>query len=367
MPDILAAGRTAGRFGATQLVSIELAALVAASAAYGLPPVAAGIAGGVTAFVLVVTLGRSGGRWIYEAVAARRRLGTVAGFATCTATDRGTEFGVGVDESGWFAAVAVVAPDGLSRDPSALLRLDWLARLAAEPSVPASTLQAVVRQVDGPAAGLDPAAAPAAASYRLLRQALGLPPQRQVWLVARLAPRDAAHVAADRGGGAAGVHKALANTLARLGTGLAEAGLAYRVLDETALRAAVTVACGLPSSAAGPPRELWSRVEAADATHVSFAVRAWAAGRPAAVLAELLQVPGASAVSAAVVFGSVGAQSVVTLVRVAAPPGALAGCVTALLETAGRLGVTLARLNGEQAAGVYATAPTGAPIGLARW
>ncbi len=80
-----------------------------------------------------------------------------------------------------------------------------------------------------------------------------------------------------------------------------------------------------------------------------------------------MQVPGSSAVSAAVVFGSVGAQSVVTLVRVAAPPGDLAGCVTALLDTAGRLGVTLARLNGEQAAGVYATAPTGAPIGLARW
>jgi type VII secretion protein EccE len=402
MPDLMAAGRSAGRFGAAQLVSVELAAVVAVAVAYGLPPVTSAICGVVTLVVLVLTLGRSGGRWTYEVVAARRRLArrrreglraagaaaprraVLAAFApdlsTRTATDRGTAFGVGMDEFGWFAAIAVVPPDGLSRDPAGTLGLDWLARLAAETSVPASTLQAVVREADGPPPGVDPAS-PAAASYRMLRRALGLPAGRQIWLVARLAPRDGALVSAGRGGGEEGVHKALATTLARIGTGLTEAGLSYRILDEAALRAAVTVACGL-SVVPGthPPRERWSRVESDGAVHVSFAVRSWPAEPPAAALSDLARVPDALAVSTAVVFGpralppapdepapTAGPVPVRTLIRVAAGPDTVASCVATLRETAARLGVTLVRLNGEQGAGVYATAPTGATIGLAPW
>jgi type VII secretion protein EccE len=401
MPDIMGASRAAGRFGVAQLVSVELALVVVAASAFGLPPVAAAISGAITALMLAMTLGRSGGRWMYEVVGAQRRLSrrrraglraadaapaqraVLAAFApdlsTRTATDRGTEIGVGMDEFGWFAAIAVVPPDGLSRDPAAALRLDWLARLAAEPSVPASTLQAVVRQVDGPAPGVDPGS-PSAASYRLLRKALGLPPSRQIWLVARLAPRDGAVAAAGRGGGEAGVHKALATTLKRLATGLAEAGLTYRILDEPALWAAVTVACGLPAAAVSPPRERWSRVEAGGAVHVCFAVRSWTTARPADALSELLRVPDASAVSTAVVFGprtvppSPDAPApppapvpVRVLVRVAAAPDQVTSCVDALQATAARLGLKLVRLNGEQGAAVYATAPTGTTIGLAPW
>lgn len=396
MPDVMAADRSAGRFGAAQLVSVELAAVVAAAAAFGLPPITSAVCGAIMLIVLVTTLGRSGGRWMYEIVAARSRLtrrrraglraagaappqrAALAAFApdlsTHTATDRGTEFGVGIDEFGWFAAIAVVPPDGLSRNPARALPLDWLARLAAEPSLPASTLQAVVRQVDGPPPGVDPGS-PAVASYQMLRKALGLPAGRQIWLVARLAPRDGALASAHRGGGEAGVHKALATTLSRLGTGLTEAGLSYRVLDEAALRAAVAVACGLPvarsaAQAAGPIRERWSRVEADGAVHVSFAVRSWPAHTPAEALSELVRVPDAAAVSAAVVFGpgaAPQAPSARAFVRVAAAPDKLSSCVGHVQVTGGQLGLKLVRLNGEQGAGVYATAPTGATIGLAPW
>lgn len=401
MPDMMAPERPAGRFGTTQLVSVELAAVTAVAAVFALPPVAAAVCGAVAGLMLVVTLGRSGGRWTYEVVAAHRRLSrrrragllaadaaspqhaVLAAFAPDltmrTVADRGNSIGVGMDEFGWFAAIAVVPPDGLSRDPATALKLDWLARLAAEPSLPASTLQVVVQQVDGPAPGVDPSSA-AAKSYRLLKQALSLPPSRHIWLVARLAPRDGAHVAAGRGGGETGVHKALITTLSRLGTGLTEAGLAYRILDEAALRAAVNVACGLPVVAVSPPRERWSRVEAGGAVHVTFAVGSWPDARPGDALSDLLRVPDALAVSTSVIFGprilppspdeSAPTPAPVparTLLRVAAAPDEIASCVNAVQQRAAHLGLKMVRLNGEQGAGAYATAPTGAIMGLAPW
>lgn len=66
----------------------------------------------------------------------------------------------------------------------------------------------------------------------------------------------------------------------------------------------------------------------------------------------------------ATALNRVGVQA---LVRVVAPPGAVDVGVQQLLAAAGRLGVRLVRLDGDQAGGVYATAPTGATIGLVPW
>ena len=68
------------------------------------------------------------------------------------ATDRNGTLGIGEDELGWFAAIALAPRDGLSRTEQGSLRLDWLAQL----TVPASTVQVVVRAVPLPSAGLDP-------------------------------------------------------------------------------------------------------------------------------------------------------------------------------------------------------------------
>jgi hypothetical protein len=174
--------------------------------------------------------------------------------------------------------------------------------------------------------------------------------------------------------------------LARVGNGLTAANLQYRVLDADDLRQALIVACGLeqsggapiarPPAGPGQARERWSWWQAAGAVHVCFAVRGWPADPRSDLLAELAHVPAASAVSTAVVLRPVrdghadagGARVAVrTMLRVTAAPDRIGGCVRHLLAIARRRDVRLVRLNGEHAVGVYATAPTGAAVGVAPW
>src|SRR5690349_5798458 len=71
-----AVGRSprAGRFGAAQAITIELAAMVAAAAFYAFTLAVAVAAGAATLLVVVVSLVPVGGRWWYEAVGAWLRL-----------------------------------------------------------------------------------------------------------------------------------------------------------------------------------------------------------------------------------------------------------------------------------------------------
>lgn len=401
MPDLMATGRLAGRFGATQVVALECAAIAIGAALYAFPPIPVAITGGLAAVLLLVTVGRLGGRWNYEALAAwlrmrgRRQTGTQAALAVGpyradlaalaphlviqTAVERAGTMGVGEDELGWFAAIGISAHDGLSRGNGATLRLDWLARLMAESSLPASTLQVVVRHVPLPAAVLD-ARSPCARSYQELRETLSVPGHRDVWIAVRLGLRDGALAADERGGELAGVHRALAASLARVSAGLTTAGLEHRVLDPVDLYHALTGACGpdpvtgRQRNASPTAREKWSRWRARNAVHVCFAVRGWPANPAHDLFAELARVPAALSVNTAVVFGEGGhvgdagtRVGVRTLVRIAAEPEVVGTCVQQLRTAARGLGIQLLRLDGEQAAGVYATAPTGTTIGLEPW
>lgn len=388
----MTAARPAGRVGAAQLVVVEVVAIAAAAAVFALPPAAAGVVGAVVAAGLLGAAVRFRGRWGYEVVGARWRLarrrraarqeagaGAAIGLLApeltlATARDRGGAVGIGEDGAGWFAAVAVLPHDGLARGAATELRLDRLARLAADPAFPAGVLQVVTRRAPAPAAGDDPRAS-YARSYSELRRALGVPGPLDIWLAVRLGPRDGAAAAADRGGGRAGVHRALAAAVSRVGSELAAMGIAYRVLDADSLRLALTVACGPLSP--GPARESWSRWQAGTEAHVCFAVRGWperGAGDP---FARLTDVPSATSVHAALLLtpsraddqsgGDGGGVAAQTVVRVAAATGDVSACVKHLHATAATLGVRLVRLNGEQAAGVYATTPTGAATGLVPW
>jgi type VII secretion protein EccE len=401
-----AGARTAGGFGATQLVAVELVVVAVSTAVLTGTAVTAGVTGVVAAVLLVGALGRFGDRWGYEAVAARHRwwrrrravartsarppagppapLRPLAGELRITSvTDRGTAIGVGQDELGWFAVLAVAPPAG---GDGAVLRLEWLARLVAEATLPVSTVQLVTRYLAAPSAGLDERTA-CVRSYRELLGDAALPAHREIWLAARLGPADAAHAAAARGGDLAGVHKALASALARLGTGLDATGLRHRVLDADELRETLTVACGLEQPLAGglggpvpagaaPAVERWASWHAAGAVHVCFGVRGWPAQARPDLLAEVSRAPGAVTVHTAVLLrplrdgpaegGGDAPVAVRALVRVVAAPERIAGCVAQVLGNARRLGVRLNRLDGEQASGVYATAPTGA-TGAPQW
>ena len=396
MPDVMATGRLAGRFGTTQAVALELAVVAVVTVPY-LPLAWGAVIGAGAILLLAGGLFRFGGRWGYETVTAwlrlvRRRAGARAArtgpyrgdlpilaprLSIHAARQRTGAIGVGEDELGWFAAIALTPVDGLSRGHGATLRLDWLARLVADASLAASTLQIVVRHTPLPSAGLEPASA-CARSYQALREALGVPAQRDVWIAVRLGLRDGAQAAAQRGGDLAGVHRALASALGRISAGLAAADLDHEVLDAAGLHRSLTVACGqypasLSSGSASPTREAWSAWRGHRAVHVCFAVKSWPAAAPPHLFTELARLPQALSVSTAMVFSGtapVAGQRIVpvrTLVRVAAAPEVVGSCVRELRSTARRLGVPLVRLDGEQAAGVYATAPTGAAIGLAPW
>jgi hypothetical protein len=101
------------------------------------------------------------------------------------------------------------------------------------------------------------------------------------------------------------------------------------------------------------------------ADHVCYAVSGLTS--PGSDLfAELAQVPGAFSVCTAIAFsptdppGRIGARMVV---RVVATPEAVAACGRQLRAGVRALGLSLVRLDGEQAAGVYATTPTAAAVG----
>jgi type VII secretion protein EccE len=272
-------------------------------------------------------------------------------------TDRGNAIGIGQDRMGWFAAVAITGLDG-----QVVLRLDWLARLLSDFSVPVSSLQVVVRQA--PFAHPPDEQTYCAMSYRELLGAAPAPVNREIWLAVRLGPSDAADAASGRGGGVAGVHKAVTAVLARIGTALTAAGLAHRVLDAPTLRRILLITCGVPR--VGWVREKWTGWHSGGLVHMGFALRAWPSNPPPSLLSQLAQVPAAAVVNTAVVLrpNSSPNPGVRVLLRIACAADRVTECVRQAHGTANQLGTKLIRLDGEHAAAVYATAPTGAPYGV---
>ncbi|GAB2922435.1 hypothetical protein GCM10027280_07070 [Micromonospora polyrhachis] len=209
--------RTAGRFGAVQLVAIEATAM-AGAAAYMLTPALGGIVVGTALLIAIGVLCRVRGRWVYETLGTRSRLvrrrratrraarqtaelamrdttpdprlvAVAPGLTVTTVPHRSGAFGVGQDPLGWFAAVAVLPTPAVSGGGGVQIRPSRLAELAAEPALPASSIQLVVRHRPLPAATLHPESA-CAASYRELQEAAAqVPVHREVWLATRLNPR----------------------------------------------------------------------------------------------------------------------------------------------------------------------------------
>lgn len=378
MPELIAGDRAAGRFGAVQLVAAELAVIAGGGAtviAAAAPPVSAGLAG-AAALLVGTTLGRSGGRWIYEAAEAKlrhigRKSPRASGLAalvpdlTITGyTDRGTAIGIGQDSLGWFAAVVIALPDD-----RLAMRVDWLAQLLTDFTVPVSTLQLVTRQV--PLSNPVDEATPCAMSYRELLGMAPMPANREVCVAVRLGPEDAARAAYGRGGGVTGVHKAMAAVIARISTALVTAGLNHHVLDANGLKRVLNIHCGLFQE--GPVADRWSGWHAAGFVHVAYAVRGWPGTPSPRLLTELAQVPTAAAIHTAVVLRPNGSHNnavaprLRVLLRLAATPDRIAQATRQLHDAARLRKAKLTRLNGEHAAAVYATAPTGSVHGVALW
>jgi type VII secretion protein EccE len=345
-----------------QLIAIELAMFAVGGAILAGDPVYVVVAGVAAAILLALTLGRSSGRWLYQLLAARRRLrrrrqdvravlrdtgdvelaAVVPGVSIRALIDRGTAIGIGQDPAGWFAAVSVLSWIGPVAQHPPALGLDRLARLLTDPVMPVSAMHLVSHRA---ATTLETGAAP----------------NELVWLALRLGSWDAADAAANRGGGLDGVDRALAAALGRIGTLLAGADMPHEVLDADSLRHALTVSCGLRRPGGQPESQVderWKLWSAEGAVHVCFAVRAWPAQPAPDLLDQIGRLP-AAAVDTAILLAPHGSDVTLrALVRVTATPERIAESVRRLRENAARLGVHLVRTDGEHATGVYGTAPT---------
>ena len=269
--------------------------------------------------------------------------------------DRGSRFGVGQDDRGWFLACAVApeADEPVDHAEAGFAGLDLLTastidravRVLAEFNGPFSVAQVVARTlVRRPVPG---------------QPAVG---QRDVWVAVRLSVPDARVEAVNRGGGIPGVHRTMAALAGRLGKALTGAGLAYLVLDRDELRDAVASAAGL-DLVAEPQVETWTGLTGGGWTQRCLELR----GRSEVSLGALVDAVTATSVvshTLSVVVGRDG-RVAAPLLRVAAVDGELAGLVEVVREVARRHSTAPRQLDGRHGPGIYASAPVAAESVLA--
>jgi type VII secretion protein EccE len=375
--------RRAGRVGPISvghLVVVELVAVAllgGLAADHGTPGVWFTVAALASALVLVGAFARTRGRWWYERRALRSRwrrrrrqvartpaaraLGALApGLSVRAVEDRGTRIGVGQDEDGWFAVLAVGPRTSPWGDGDEGIRLDRLTGLLTDASVPVSSISVVSQAVPAPGAVLDPQSR-AAQSYRQLVHNDPVLAEQAVWVTVRLSPADAAAAAANRGGGLAGVDRAIAAALGRVGKTLGTTDLPVRILDPAALLDALTTSSGL---AAGAGTEEWTSWQAGGVGNVGFWLSRWPRGPVEELFAALTRV-SAAVVSVAVTAQPCGAEGqlrVACLVRVAAGPKTLPKVAGEVVDAARQAGARLRRLDGEHGLATYATLPTAAAV-----
>lgn len=380
--------RRRGWMGAVAVGQVVTLQVAAAGVLLGLifGPVGLAVGGFVAVVLLVFAFVPAGGRWLFETIglrwelAGRRRrrprpnvedprLRALTELAPTLVLhdvlDRMNRVGIGSDGDGWFAAIAIANPVGLRAVGSAGLPLDGLVQVLVDGGVRGVRIQLVTHAVPAPTAQL-PATSPAVASYAQLPGLDGgaTAAQRHTWLAVRLPADVAAAAAASRGGGPDGVAKALAATVGRLAKVFAAAGIDHRVLDAPALLDALARCCGVDVVGVSAERrfdERWDHVAVTGLAHRTLTVSRWPDQRPGepGLIAQLARTPGASTTVALSLDDPVdGVAGIRTVVRLAAPPALLPAAVEAARGIAQRAGAKLGALPGQQAAGMYATAPT---------
>jgi type VII secretion protein EccE len=216
-----------------------------------------------------------------------------------------------------------------------------------------------------------PSSSPALRSYLEVLGPLPAAARRTTWIAVRLDPRRCPDAVAERGGDVTGCHRALVAALSRVRATLESKGVAARPLDtDQLLRAGICAAelSGI-TGAAGSAQpvtvsEGWTTVTAAGVGHTSYAITAWGTTSAERHLTALTGVRALSTTVALVISPGEGGSEVGLrgLVRVSARnPAELQAADGQLRAAAQQLGVGLRPLAGQQAAGLAATLPLGAP------
>lgn len=366
-----------GRFGRTQLVVVEVAVVAVGLAVISGAMIAMIVTGVSALAVLLLGCGRSGGRWSYQVFAARTALRKRRSAAQNRQRDghqpvdiqlhnhedRGSLLGIGQDDRGWFAAVAVGGDDAMiSPDPTPI-PLDRLTRLLDEGSARPSALQIVTLRVSETDAS--PARSACAESYRELTQSLvggagGLAAEL-TWIAVRLDTSDALVATVERGGGLEGVAKALAAAIGRVVKLLAGAGITYRVLDGEALLDALQASCGFdPVATRGTGLgERWRDWLVGELAQRSFEVNDWPSQPAVGSLGQLMAAPADRLVVSVTLRPGDSQLRIGTIVRVMTSPPALTATCQRVTDHAARIGFRLRPLHGLHGPAILASAPTG--------
>lgn len=246
----------------------------------------------------------------------------------------GSRVGVAVDGAGWFA-VAEVAPQ------------------ADQPGVPCEVLVRALAGTDAPGTALQ-----VVTHYEHGERAA-------IWVAVRLDARSLVEAGAEAGAeGLDGVPAAVVVLVRRLVRTLHRDGFSAAPLDRTGLLAALARSCALDrahgTGQAPESSEEWRSWYTGGVAHRTFWVRGWSRIADAG---ELLATFGCmdavlTSVSIVVVPDGDGAN-VRCLARVCARPRDLDRICDNLGLSVQHFEATLFQLDGEQAAGAYASAPTG--------
>ncbi|MEV0647875.1 type VII secretion protein EccE [Phytomonospora sp. NPDC050363] len=329
-----------------------------------------------------------GARWL-RLVFRRRRdrrkpaevAALAAGIELSTVTERGMSLGVAFDGTGWFAGLTV------DSDEPPHLAFGVLSGILLGSGAPVSSVQLVTQTVPLTSSTL-PRAEPEAdeeddtdgikpewrfpgddVTTTQVMNGLPLFARRDAWFVVRLDVQGASRIAAERGGGAVGIQRALGGTVGRLMKGAKQVGVNLRPLDATGLDEAVRQSLGAESAAvetADKVAEDWRTWSLGDLDQVTFTLHGKLPGaeelrRLWTEVAELQSAFCAVSISMRRASDRPVEKrlSVRCLIRVAAGHEDIDGLVEELTKLAVDNSVKLRRCNGRQGPAAYASAASG--------
>jgi type VII secretion protein EccE len=347
-------GRRSGRPGLLTLARLLVFEALVVAALYVLSPrpwlmILVAV---LAVFLTVLLFGRSRGRWWSESALLwlryRRRGGTVGVSADdprltalcelvpdLTVEDLPGGLGMGGDGAGWFAVLEVATAGAAGAVPP--VPLAALARLTTDAEQAGVVIQLVSHNAAGPEGR-----------------------ERVVWVAVRL---DAKAVAEST---LAGDHRVdvpavLAEMVRRAEKVVKRRGLVARALGADELLRALARSCDLlPASSAVPVREAWQVWHSHRLAHRCYWLSSWPdAERGTGLLAQLADLPATLVSIAFVLEPTFDGTTMSCVVRVASLPSSLGLACERAEELVRRAGGRLSRLDGQQAPGVYASAPSG--------
>jgi len=373
-----------GPVNVLQLVVLE-GVIVAALALLGYHPILLVVGIILMIAVVVVTFARSGGRWWVERMLLRRQYHRRRGSGHLPADDMrlvalhrlvpdltvqtvegsgGTEIGVGRDGAGSFAVVAVVPPAGVNGDPLGDLPLTKLAGVVQDAEQPGAILQVVRHAM--PVANAAGGSPPAAESYRGLadQYGVGAIADQATWVTVRFDSRSVAEAAVGEAQDGRETPAMLAALVRRVGKVLRRAGLEHQVLNADALLDALLRSCDLDvpegSTTQVTAKETWTGWQSANLMHACYWISGWPDLRNSGALIDAMSRTPAALTSVALILAPLDTFiELRCLMRVAAVPTEFDNTCAAAKQAVAQAGGSTFRLDGEQAPGVYATAPTG--------